>query len=106
MQPGIYWSPDTKEITSISDDSLLPRGEWLHVTDDKDLGLIAARELLVARGTLEDASQVYWYLPQTSAEPAMHLYPTCDISDRPHGLMDRARDAIRGMFRSASPSLK
>lgn len=104
MKPGIYWNPETMEITRITSNEAPPRGEWQHITDDTGLGLIATRRLLRGKGLVDEPNGVYWHMPQQNDEPMAHLYPACDVVDRPESAIARMREAVTGMFRRPSPS--
>ncbi len=64
MKKGMYFNQITKEITSVTTGDLPSESGWTHVTDETQLGLLAARAILVDRGLVDDDSAVYWHFPQ------------------------------------------
>ena len=64
MRTGICFNRTTNEIMSVTDADDHPGPQWQHVTGETRLGLLAIRKLLVERGLVDDATVVYWYMPQ------------------------------------------
>lgn len=65
MRPGktgVYFRKSTKEVLRVASEGEVPAGDdWIHVSEETDLGLLQAREVLRARALVDDARDVYWY---------------------------------------------
>ena len=94
---GVYFNPDSKEITIGGPDEPALEPAWVRISDDNTLGLISVRQLLVERGFVDDASLVYWYFPQATEEPT--IPPPCEVPPKGRsrgGLFGKARSALFG----------
>ncbi len=96
MKTGIYFSHTENEVMSVTEADARLGPEWLHVSDESRLGLLAIRRLLAEDSLVADPNVVYWFMPQPVAEtPALG----CDApSTRPdhRGPLARLRTALRG----------
>lgn len=66
-RPGIYYRSETDELTRVDSGGSEPPGDgWQLLSDDMNMGLLAARALIVERGLRDEAAvtDVYWHLPQ------------------------------------------
>ena len=100
MKTGIYFNRTVNEITSVVDGDRHPGPQWLHVSDETGLGLLAVRVLLVEAGLVDDPTQVYWLMPQPEVDTKPILL--CDsAAARPtdDGLLLRLRGSFRGARR-------
>lgn len=93
---GVYFNRAANEVMNVTDASGHPGPQWLHVSDETRLGLLAIRKLLAERGLARDPAAVYWYLPQPleTTQPPLR----CDLAaTRPTntGLLARLRTALR-----------
>ena len=93
---GVYFNSTANEIMSVTDAAGHPGPQWLHVSDETGLGLLAIRKLLAERGLARDPTAVYWYLPQ----PLETTHPPlrCEFAatqPTKTGLLARLRAALR-----------
>lgn len=93
---GVYFNRVANEVMSVTDTARQPGPQWLHVSDETRLGLLAIRKLLAERGLAPDPTAVYWYLPQPleTAQPPLG----CDsAATRPTNarLLARLRATLR-----------
>lgn len=103
MKTGIYFNRTKNEVMSVTDGDARPGPEWLHLSDEPRLGLLAIRELVKEAGLVADLSEVYWHLPQVVEEaPAL----SCDPPPVPltkRGPIARLNAILRGPRRPPFP---
>ena len=102
---GVYFNRTANEVMSVTDAAGHPGPQWLHVSDETGLGLLAIRKLLAERGLASDPTAVYWYLPQPpeTTQPALR----CDVAATPPtntGLLARLRAGLRDARRPSVPA--
>ena len=102
VKTGIYFNGSTNEITSAIDTEQALGQEWLQVSDDRGLRLLAVRKLLVERGIVEDPTTVYWRMPQPTDKPKLAVACEPESVERPrHGPLRMVRSIFRGPGRPA-----
>ena len=58
-RPGIYYRSETDELTRVDSEHSEPQGDgWQLLSDDTNVGLLAARALIVERGLRDEAAVV------------------------------------------------
>lgn len=105
MKTGIYYNAITKEITSVTNDTLPSDAGWTHLTDETQLGLLAVRSILADRGIVDDDRAVYWHLPQPeeAGGPPLRCYVAGTQLSAASWLV-RLRALLKGNRRSQLPA--
>jgi len=66
---GLYFDPMQLELVPVLDGEVAHGSEhWIRLSPDPGCGLIGARQLLIARGLLDEAAarRVFWRMDSTS----------------------------------------